>query len=113
MPLIKYYSLESRSWENVSDLERNLHKHLLSGKFLRMNGTSSETDLSQKILAATTTPIKELSSPSKMDKDLQVLIYDSGEFDVMYKKTWEMVKGDKGKKRWFRIEIGYNPFYCS
>jgi|SRR3989344_2339609 len=27
-PLIKYYNLESRSWEEVSDLELNLNRHL-------------------------------------------------------------------------------------
>ncbi len=35
MALIKYYGLESRSWEEISDLERNLQKHLLSEKHIK------------------------------------------------------------------------------
>ncbi|MEK6969330.1 MAG: hypothetical protein AABW48_02790 [Nanoarchaeota archaeon] len=86
MALIKYYNLESHSEGDVSDLERNLQKYLLSEK--HVNGLL-ETDVKDVVQA------KEGNG----DKDtLTKLLYDSGDFDVLYKTSWTI---SKGKKRWF------------
>jgi len=79
MALIKYYNLESNSWEVVSNLERNLQKHLLNGRH-----------------------IKSLLDDSGEEKDLEKLIYDSGNFDVLYRSSEVITKGKKG---WFRRYI--------
>ena len=75
MALIKYYNLESKSWEEVSDLERNLQKHLLNEKRIR---SLLETDVEEITEAKT----------GNGDKDtLAMFLYDSGDFDVLYKRA--------------------------
>ncbi|MFC1686882.1 hypothetical protein ACFL0E_00810 [Nanoarchaeota archaeon] len=86
MALIKYYNLESQSWEDVSGLERNLQKHLLD---------------EQRTRAILGTDVEDVSE-AKMgngDKDtLATLLYDSGDFDVLYRHSRTI---SKGKKRMF------------
>jgi hypothetical protein len=86
MALIKYYNLESQSWEDVSDLERNLQKHLLNEKHVR---SLLETDVEDVARA----------KDGNGDRDtLAMLLYDSGDFEVLYKKSRTVLQG---KKRWF------------
>jgi len=90
MALIKYYYLESRSQETVSELERNLQKYLLNEKHVNA------------VLATPAPAVVDAMEGNGNVKDLERSIYDSGEFDVLYKHSWEIAKG---KKRIFRKEI--------
>ncbi|MBR9683244.1 hypothetical protein GOV03_01770 [Candidatus Woesearchaeota archaeon] len=90
MALIKYYNLESQSWEEVSELERNLQKHLLSEKHIKgLVETSIEDSVNAK---------SGNGSPETLSK----LIYDSGDFDVLYRNSLII---SKGKKRLFGENI--------
>src|SRR3989344_5042751 len=89
-PLIKYYNLESRSWEVVHDLELNLQKYLLNQNNIK------------GILQA---PVEELAKVQLGEGDeetLENVIYDSGEFDILYKDEQEISPRKKGRKRWFK-----------
>ncbi|MEK6809403.1 MAG: hypothetical protein AABY40_01895 [Nanoarchaeota archaeon] len=90
MVLIKYYNLESQSGEDVSGLERNLQKHLLGEKQVR---GLLETDVEDVT--------KEKSGKGE-GNSLAKLLYDSGDFDVLYKVSWTIANG---KKRWFRQNV--------
>lgn len=90
MGLIKYYNLESLSWKDVSDLERNLQKHLLDKKHI---SGILETDVED---------IAKAKSGNGDKVSLASLLYDSGDFDVLYKRSWTI---SKGKKRLFGKNI--------
>ncbi len=90
MALIKYYSLESRSWEDVSALERNLQKHLLGEKRIR------------GILGTDVEDVAKARDGNGDEDSLAKLLYDSGDFDVLYRTSWEIAKG---KERWFKEDI--------
>lgn len=74
MALIKYYNLVSRSWNTVSDLELDLQKRLLSEKQL------------QKELSVSADRAVEARSNGDAET-LNLMVYDSGEFDILYKST--------------------------
>ncbi len=85
MTQIKYYDLESKSFDESSDLEGNLQKFLLSENYI--NGTSK---------------CNEDDSQLGKDDELNPTIYDSGDFEVLYKKSKTV---SDGKRRWFRKDI--------
>lgn len=85
MALIRYYNLESESSEEVSNLEKNLKKRLLDEKRIR-NGISSGIE---NVAEAEGRGLEAFTK----------LIYDSGEFDVLYKDTKTI---STGKRRLFR-----------
>lgn len=90
MALIKYYNLESQSWKDVSDLERNLKKHLLD---------------EQRTRAILGTDVEDIAEAKMGDGDkdtLAMLLYDSGDFDVLYKNSRTIANG---KKRLFRENV--------
>ena len=72
MSFIKYYHLESRSWQEVKSLENNLEKRLLSEKH-----------------------VKGLLMPDQVKdtNDVNMLVYDSANFNVLYKNAVEISKG--------------------
>jgi hypothetical protein len=90
MTLIRYYNLESTSWEVVSDLGRDLQKHLLSET--RVRGLL-ET-------------LVEKSAEAKLGngdvETIAKLLYDPGEFSVLYSNSWMI---SKGKRKLFRKNI--------
>jgi len=88
--LIKYYNLESRSWDEVSELELNLKKYLL-------NQSNVKGFLQAPVEAIADAQLGK-GDPETIDN----IIYDSGDFDVLYKKSKEIAPRVKGKKRWFR-----------
>ena len=90
MVLIKYYSLESQSWEDVSVLERNLQKHLLGEKRIR------------GILGTDVEDVAKARYGTGDEDSLAKLLYDSGDFDVLYRTSWEIAKG---KERLFKKDI--------
>lgn len=89
MALIRYYNLESRSWDAVSGLERNLQKHLLSEKHVKGLIDSADAEALAK-------------GEASNDDSLATLLYDSGEFDVLYKRSSTITEG---KKRWFKPNV--------
>ncbi len=88
MVLIRYYNLESKSPEDVSNLEKNLKKRLLDEKRIRN---------------CSDTLIKDVAEAREGDQDaVTELIPDSGDFDVLYRKTRTI---SEEKKRWFKKNI--------
>ena len=90
MALIKYYNLESQSWGEVSDLERNLQKHLLDER--RIRGLL-ETDVED---------VAKAKEGNGDEDTLAMLLYDSGDFDVLYRESRTI---SEGKKQWFRKNV--------
>lgn len=96
-PLIKYYNLESRSWEEVSELEQNLKKYLLNQNNVK------------GLLQAPVEAVADAYLGNTDAETLDRVIYDSGEFDVLYKKSKEISPRKKGKRRWFRANDPDTP----
>lgn len=92
MALIKYYNLVSHSWDTVSELELDLQKRLLSEKQL-------QRELSVSV-------DKAVEARANGDADtLNLMVYDSGEFDILYKKTNEISAKKIIKTGWFKEDI--------
>ncbi len=90
MALVKFYHLESGSWDDVSDLERNLQKYLLSEKNVRgVLESKPEDDVRVRLGEG---------DPTAIDR----LVYDSGDFDVLYRVSREI---RAGTKRFLRKDI--------
>lgn len=86
MGIIKYYNLESNSWEVVSGLEANLKRHLLSEK---------------QIKGLLTASVEEIAEAKEGNGDVNAaekLIVDSGEFDVLYRESNKTLEN----RGWFR-----------
>lgn len=88
MAIIKYYGLESRSLDVVNSLTANLMKHMLSEKSVKGLLTASVEDIAQ--------------AEGRAGEPKDELLYDSGEFDVLYKNSW--TKTEK-KRKFFRKNI--------
>lgn len=104
-PLIKYYNLESRSWEEVSELELNLKKYLLDQKNVR------------GLLQAPVEAIADAQSGEGSAETLDNIIYDSGEFDVLYKKSreisprkWKLFKKNISERVGIELVVKGNPY---
>jgi len=95
MVMIKYYKLESNSKKEVSTLERNLKKYLLHEKHVIANHRTRLQNFDQKLLEDKCTEENQTTN---------LVVYDLGEFDILYKRVKTLYAGQKakeGKKRWY------------
>lgn len=90
MALIRYYSLESQSWGVVSDLGRDLQKHLLSET--RVRG----------LLETLVEKTAEAKLGNGDAETVAKLLYDPGEFSVLYCNSCKI---SRGKWKLFRKNI--------
>lgn len=95
MAIIKYYDLESRSCDVVNSLTANLMKHMLSEKSVK------------GLLAAHIEETVEAEAKALQAQPDNASMYDSGEFDVLYRNSKTI---QKKKWRFFSKSI---PEYIS
>jgi len=86
----RYYNLETENWEEVENLDGELEKRLLQEKNIR---------------AMENHTVEEIANAIEGNGDTDLVVYDSGEFDVLYSRRWIIKKPVKGKTRWFREDI--------
>ncbi|GEM_PF-5837798 len=104
-PLIKYYNLESRSWNEVSELEDNLNRHLWN---LHKASCFVDDDVAKPILATLAKKAGAGGLQKGVVTDLGTVSYDDRTcayveaLDGLYKRVWEI---SPRKFRLFRKSI--------
>jgi len=76
----KYYVLETEKQEEVKGLERELKKRLLQEKYIRK---MKDAD------------VEDIAKAMDNEKNANLVIYDSEDFDVLYSKDWTIKKPRK------------------
>src|SRR3989344_5730680 len=100
MQSVKYYNLESRSWDQVEDLEINLRKYLIDQhRILPPVSESVARPILESLVQKVGIALQEGDICGSKTYDPVISCSD---FDILYQDAWEVARRIPGKKRWFR-----------